>query len=416
MSRHFQKIARLILYSIVLVLETSAAIVFGQVSEPPSYTFVTIDVPLPDGRMGFTHLSDINDKGEIAGAFTDSNKGPYGFLLSFRKKVFSREIVCRGKRDVINTAPQSINRHGEIAGFASVVVERIKIPQPPHEILVTKISGFFRDRHGKCTVIDFPGANLTEAIGINDGGQVVGDYRDAITGIFHGFLWDAGQFSTFDVSFTGARSTAPSGINNLGEIVGFYFDDNITSAFPNGHVHGFLYKDGTFTSLDFPGAVTTMAVDINDLGQIVGLSSSDSSTTRSFVLAEDTFTTLEAPFAQFIQVRGINNHGLIVGRYGQSNPGDPVNPILSRGFVAGQNVSSPAFDRITKAAETRLTEAQSLRPEPTSETADVLTMATQTGAELCDDTNSALYRLALPNAARCANRITATTDNRPFQR
>jgi hypothetical protein len=282
-------------------------------------------------------------------------------------------------------------------------VQRIKIPQPPFEILITKTSGFFRDRHGKCTIIDFPGANLTEAVGINDGGQIVGDYRDAATGIFHGFLWDAGQFSTIDVSFTGARSTAPFGINNVGQIVGFYFDNNITPELPNGRVHGFLYKNGTFTSFDFPGAVSTMAVDINDNGEIVGLFSSDSSTVRSFVLDEDRFITLEAPFAQFIQVRGINNEGLIVGRYGQSNPGDPVNPILSRGFVASQNVSSPALDKITKAAQT-LTGTRSLRPERSNEGEHVLTETIASGAELCDDPSSAMQLLALSTVGGCANR------------
>jgi hypothetical protein len=109
MIRYYQtNIARrLLLYSIFLVLETFPSIVFGQLGQPPPYRFVTIDVPLPDGRLGFTHLSDINDRGEIAGAFTDSNSGPFGFVLSFKKKVFSREILCR-KHDVVSTAPSQL--------------------------------------------------------------------------------------------------------------------------------------------------------------------------------------------------------------------------------------------------------------------------------------------------------------------
>jgi hypothetical protein len=173
--------------SIIVGIQTFATLVFGQTSESSSsYSFVTIDVPLPNGRIGFTDLADVNEEGQITGGFTDSNLGPYGFLLNIENKVRSTEIRCSGK-DVVVTEPQSINRHGEIAGVASVVVKRIKIPQSLSKILVTKISGFFRDRTGKCTILDFPGANLTEAVGVNDDGQVVGDYRDT-NGIFHGFF------------------------------------------------------------------------------------------------------------------------------------------------------------------------------------------------------------------------------------
>jgi uncharacterized membrane protein len=403
--------------AIVVVLQIFSTLVFGQTSEPSSYTFATVDVPLPDGQLGFTSLQDINDEGQIAGGFTNSTLGPYGFLLNFnKKKVRSTKIRCPG-RDVVSTAPQSINSLGEIAGFASVVVETIKIPQPPHKILITKISGVFRDRTGKCTIIDFPEANLTEAAGVNDAGQVVGDYRDANTGIFHGFLWDAGQFLTIDVPFSGARSTAPSGINNVGQIVGFYFDNNATPSFPNGHVHGFLYDNGIFTSFDFPDAVETLAFDINDSGQIVGVFSSDptSSIARSFVLDDGAFTTFDVPFpgVLFTQVRGINNQGQIVGRYVENNPDDPVNPFLSQGFVASPNVNSPLV--------ASLTEGQSLdpkKPDPvpqlsTDESQKAVTNR-EAGGQLCfvDDTTPAAFVFALSKAGLCATGMTTLNETR----
>jgi hypothetical protein len=51
------------------------------------------------------------------------------------------------------------------------------------------------------------------------------------------------------------------------------------------------------------------------------------------------FVTFEVPFAEvvFTDVRGLNNRGQIVVRvvrYVVSNPGDPVKPFLSHGFVA----------------------------------------------------------------------------------
>jgi len=55
-----------------------------------SYSFVTVDIPTPDGQFGFTTLEDINAKGEIAGAFTNSIVGPFGYILD--KKFRPTEI------------------------------------------------------------------------------------------------------------------------------------------------------------------------------------------------------------------------------------------------------------------------------------------------------------------------------------
>jgi hypothetical protein len=333
--------------SIIVALQTFGTFVLGQTSEP-SYTFVTVDVPLPNGQLGFTDLTDINDEGQIVGGFTDSLLGPYGFRLNFKNKVHRTAIRCLG-RHVVETAPRSINRHGEIAGIASIIVERLKIAQPPFKTFITKTNGFFRDRTGNCTILDFPGANLTEAVGLNDDGQVVGDYRDA-NGIFHGFFWDAGQFTTIDVPFPEATTTAPSGINNIGQIVGFYFDNDVSELFPNGHAHGFLFDNGIFTRFDFPGAVATFPGDLNDAGQIVGIFAADAdSIGRSFILDDGTFTTFDAPFSGVVatEVSGINNRGQIVGRYIQSNPSDPINPFLSHGFVATPEVNSPLVATFT---------------------------------------------------------------------
>jgi hypothetical protein len=224
---------------LVLAFQASAPVVVFAASPEslsPLYDIISIDLPTPDGEFGFTSLADINDKAEIAGGFTNSNLGTYGFILD--KKIRPTEIRC--SKDVVSTAPQSINKHGEIAGFALVIIERISIPEPPFERRITAIRGFFLDKKGRCTILNFPGARLTEATGVNDAGIVVGDYADA-AGEFHGFVWDSGLFLTFDVSFPDATLTAPAGINNVGQIVGFYFDDNRTESLPNGHAHGFLY-------------------------------------------------------------------------------------------------------------------------------------------------------------------------------
>lgn len=325
------KISGFVGLSIVLTLHATIGLVFGDdfIAGNLSYNFITIDIPTPKGQLGFTTVADINEKGEITGGFTDSNLGPYGFILD--KKLRPTAIQCT--KDVVSTEPQAINKHGEIAGFANVITDRIKIPVPPFEILITKDSGFFLDKRGRCTILDFPGANLTEAIGVNDDGQVIGDYRDA-AGKFHGFFWDAGLFLTIDAPFPEATISAPTAINNLGQIVGYYFDNNVTANFPNGHIHGFIYKNGGFSVFDFPQGSGTLPADINDHGQILGIYVDDSFVGRSFLLKDGDFITVDVPGTFATQVSGINNKGQIVGRYLEANPNDPVNPFLSHGFLA----------------------------------------------------------------------------------
>src|SRR5262249_6843 len=68
-------------------------------------------------------------------------------------------------------------------------------------------------------------------LGINDAGQIVGYYVNA-TG-YHGFLYSNGTYTTLDDPSTGSFGTLATGINNAGQIVGWYEDSA-------GHQHGFL--------------------------------------------------------------------------------------------------------------------------------------------------------------------------------
>src|SRR5713101_1258885 len=71
----------------------------------------------------------------------------------------------------------------------------------------------------------------------------------------------AATWTTIDVP--GANATGVFRINNLGQMVGFY-DDALNAT------HGFLLSGGTFTTIDFPGGTNSAASGINDSGQIVG--------------------------------------------------------------------------------------------------------------------------------------------------
>lgn len=82
------------------------------------------------------------------------------------------------------------------------------------------------------------------------------------------FLSIAGQaqaeytFSRLDVPGS-SFGTVASGINDAGQIVGQYFD-------VGSRGHGFLLSGGVYTPIDVPGAIAATARGINDAGQIVG--------------------------------------------------------------------------------------------------------------------------------------------------
>src|SRR3974377_994185 len=86
--------------------------------------------------------------------------------------------------------------------------------------------------------IDFPGATITQAFGINERSDVVGSYADA-DGNTHGFSWIDGKFVSID--FPGAFLTAARGINESKTSVGGFVPANDPQA-----VHGFVLEHRTY--------------------------------------------------------------------------------------------------------------------------------------------------------------------------
>jgi probable HAF family extracellular repeat protein len=128
------------------------------------------------------------------------------------------------------------------------------------------------------TRIAVPGARTTTAVGINNRGQVVGQYLDA-NGRYHGYLWERGQFTTIDAP--GAVATTPFDINDRGQLVGVRLEADET-------FRGFVLERGRFRTFAAPGAAITFPADINNRGQIVGSAYRDPAATtgRGFLLAK----------------------------------------------------------------------------------------------------------------------------------
>jgi probable HAF family extracellular repeat protein len=182
--------------------------------------------------------------------------------------------------------------------------------------------GFVYEEDSFCQ-LDYPGASATAILGINNQGQLVGMFSTLTS--TSGFLYDRGTFS-HPLTFPGAGSfTVLNAINDRVEIVGVY-----QGTTPGEH--SFLYKAGKYETLVYPGATETSAQGICNSGQVVG-DFPDAKGTHGFVYLENAgvFTpALDCPTGTDMALRGINNGGQIVG--GCFDPQGNEHPFL---YVAG---------------------------------------------------------------------------------
>ena len=197
-----------------------------------------------------------------------------------------------------STQAFGINKSGDIVGGYSTTLT------DSHAFL---LSG------GTFTTFDGPGT-FTRAEDIDQAGDIVGSYRDAVTGNDHGFLLLANStFTTIDDP-DATLGTRINGINSAGTMVGSFTD----GVFP-GQAHGFVLSGGTFTTIDFPGAADTNLFEINDSGAIVGYWEDASFVFHAFELINGNFTSIIVPGATGgSSATGINVKGEIVGSYATS--------------------------------------------------------------------------------------------------
>jgi len=95
-----------------------------------------------------------------------------------------------------------------------------------------------------------------------------------------------------DIAVPGALSTQALGINDMGEIVGDYVATN-------GNMYGFLLNGGTYTTLDPQGSPSVTANGINDAGHIVGFYVNHADSTVGFV------TGVPEPAAWLVLLSGL---------------------------------------------------------------------------------------------------------------
>jgi uncharacterized membrane protein len=228
-----------------------------------------------------------------------------------------------------------INNRGHAVG---AYYEAGAMPDSPGFDPIEGNHAVLRDSRGRYTRIDVPGARLTLAYDLNDRSEVVGQYieADAVPGTrgrlpfgtVHGFVSHRGDVTTIDAP--GAALTQPLGVNDRGEVVGAFIEAGPSpdpyAYYETGRLRGFAMRSGRFTPIDFPGSEGTTVTGVNDRGQMVGYYDTDG-TRRGFLLSDGRFTRIDHPDSSFTLPSRIDNRGRIVGGYG-----DP-NGVNTRGFL-----------------------------------------------------------------------------------
>ena len=113
-------------------------------------------------------------------------------------------------------------------------------------------------------LLPLPGGTASNAVGINNQGQVAGISNGAGLAHSHAVLWDHGAVTDLGTLPGGTYSEA-YGINNQGQVVGFS-----TGAGFSGR-HAVLWDHGAVADLGtLPGGLQSRASGINSRGEVVG--------------------------------------------------------------------------------------------------------------------------------------------------
>ena len=187
------------------------------------------------------------------------------------------------------------------------------------------------------TPIDFPGAVLTNAQGINDQGEIVGFYTDG-GGRTHGFVQSGGHFRSVD--YPNADATQALGIGPAGDIVGTYQRAGepgpIAGAIP---IHGFLMtRRGGFFKVDYPGHQNTIAQRILPDGTILGCFHDDDRMMSMFAMAVSRRGFEQIPEPMSMHNGATPDGQMIVGLYTDMVDGRGKAYIIRRGAFSALEV------------------------------------------------------------------------------
>ena len=230
----------------------------------------------------------VNNNGAMVGSYVDSSGVRHGF-----KRLSTGKVIPIDDPKGTDTYCFAINKTGAIVGYYATSSHTAQA---------------FRYVNGKFTDIGPAGSTGSQATGINDHGDISGNFGDSKGS--HGFLLKGGKYYTQDVP--GAQATLGGGINNAGVMTEVWLDSSFNS-------ESSLYNGKTYKTINIPGEADSDAAAINNLNDIVYSWEGATDTYGGALRHLGKLYKFHVPNRDRTFGYGINDHNLIVGAYTDSN-------------------------------------------------------------------------------------------------
>ncbi len=279
---------------------------FGEEQHQDATTFPGQGNALGQGKHQGTGSTTSTGSTQVVGYFNDAMGLPHSYLLTYLSTGTTwGAINATGAALLVPTTPSlgtwtyatGVNSTGQIAGYY-------------YDPTLSRAHGFVQTG-GSTSSFDVPGAVDTFGNGISGGGQIAGSYSD--TKGTHAFVragtGTTATYTTFDAPGA-VNGTVATGVNDTGQIVGYYYDAVLCP-------HGFLrsLSGSTYTQIDITGASCTSANAINGSGQIAGHFFNSTGFHGFLRSAAGSITTIDYPMSSGTIINALNDSGQIAGEY-----------------------------------------------------------------------------------------------------
>jgi hypothetical protein len=159
----------------------------------------TIDVP----GTGFNQLLGVNDHGSTAGYYQFGKDNVFQPFTRVAAGAFHLPPIP-------NAQMTGVNNEGYVTGF---------------QVVSSTVNRAFVVTGNQVRYFQYPGSTFTQALGLNNQGEVVGTYNDK-GGTAHGFTYSIQSRAFHSIDAPDSTATVINGVNNHGWIVGFYTAKN----------------------------------------------------------------------------------------------------------------------------------------------------------------------------------------------
>jgi len=241
--------------------QIASGLIVGRVYSPAIFDSRTGSFTLP-GTLGGVTSFDFN--GVATSINNHADAVGYSYVDAINRHAFLYSNGVTTDIDPLGgySVAFAINDEGMVAGLASAQFNGTA-------------TAFFRSQGLARTI--FQAGTESDARGLNNHGQVVGEFLTENGTSFHGFLYSGGVVT--DIGSAESPQTTAFAINDQQQVVGTTFVPYQTTC-PDGPCvqykeHAFFYEGGTLTDLNLSipagsGWELSWAFDINNHGRIVG--------------------------------------------------------------------------------------------------------------------------------------------------